>query len=89
MNCFDTRAVRRDGSWFGEYRAAEHGRFRTVQKDGADMHFPTPEEASAAAKDALIEHMNGTYRRDGEKLSAARSAAEKLFRKQKRRTAHA
>lgn len=41
--------------------------------------FPDHATALIAAQQHVIEHINGTYRRDGETLPTAKSEAEKQF----------
>lgn len=42
--------------------------------------YPTFDKAKIAAQEHVIEHINGTMRRDGVKCEAAKVAAERLFR---------
>ena len=45
--------------------------------------YPTFDKAKIAAQEHVIEHINGTMRRDGVKCEAAKVAAERIFRKGK------
>lgn len=43
--------------------------------------FPTWDKAKIAAQEHVINHINGTMRRDGVRCEAAKAAAERLFKK--------
>ncbi|WP_027685078.1 hypothetical protein [Rhizobium leguminosarum] len=43
--------------------------------------FQVQSAAIIAAQDQVIKHINGTMRRDGERIDAAKSKADRLFRK--------
>lgn len=43
--------------------------------------FPTWDKAKIAAQEHVINHINGTMRRDGVRCEVAKAAAERLFRK--------
>ena len=63
-------------------RFAEDGRPEPVMgPKGTPMLFPTELEAQKAVTDHLLKYFNGSLRRDGETITSARYAAERLFRK--------
>ncbi|RUV98352.1 MULTISPECIES: hypothetical protein [unclassified Mesorhizobium] len=63
-------------------RFAEDGQAEPVLEDGGKPRlFPTELEAQKAVTDHLLAYFNGRLRRDGETLSTARDAAERIFRK--------
>lgn len=61
-------------------RFSHNARPWPIMEAGRPKVFPDRAEAVIAAQAHVIEHINGTMRRDGVTLSAARSEAEALFR---------
>jgi hypothetical protein len=80
MNCFAAYAVPVPRGYHAMCRFAQNARPWPILEDGKPKVFPIKAEALIAAQAHVIEHINGTMRRDGETLSSARSDAEKLFR---------
>ncbi len=65
-------------AWFRKVHRAEN---EIVRGDrGQPIIFPTKSEAKAAAGDALVAYMNGSFCRSGEIIPSARLEAEKLFK---------
>ena len=76
---FTTRVV---GGHYAMLRFAENGQTKPVMgPKGTPMLFPTELEAQKAVTDHLLKYFNGSLRRDGETITSARDAAERLFRK--------
>lgn len=63
-------------------RFAEDGKAEPVLGPcGAPKIFPTEMEAWKAVTENLLRYFNGHLRRDGETITSARDAAERIFRK--------
>ncbi|PBC01765.1 hypothetical protein [Mesorhizobium sp. WSM3860] len=63
-------------------RFAEDGQPEPVLAPGGKpMIFPTELEAWKAVTQNLLRYINGHMRRDGETITSARDAAERIFRK--------
>ncbi|RWG55856.1 MAG: hypothetical protein EOQ64_15430 [Mesorhizobium sp.] len=82
MNHFAGFTVPVAGGHYAMLRFAEDGQAQPVLEDGGKPRlFPTELEAQKAVTDHLLAYFNGRLRRDGETLSTARDAAERIFRK--------
>lgn len=82
MNHFQGYTVPVRGGHRAMLRFAEDGQAEPVLEDGGKPRlFPTELEAQKAVTDHLLAYFNGRLRRDGETLSTARDAAERIFRK--------
>ncbi|AZO61741.1 MULTISPECIES: hypothetical protein [unclassified Mesorhizobium] len=82
MNHFAGFTVPVAGGHYAMLRFAEDGQAEPVLEDGGKPRlFPTELEAQKAVTDHLLAYFNGRLRRDGETLSTARDAAERIFRK--------
>lgn len=63
-------------------RFAEDGRPEPVMAtSGKPVVYPTELEAWRAVAEHLLRYFNGHMRRDGETLTSARDAANRIFRK--------
>ena len=63
-------------------RFAEDGQAEPLMgPKGTPMLFPTEAEAWKAVTEHLLRYFNGNMRRDGETITSARDAAERIFRK--------
>lgn len=81
MNCLAAYAVPVPRGYHAMCRFSHNARPWPILEDGKPKVFPDRSQALIAAQAHVIEHINGTMRRDGETLSSsARSDAEKLFR---------
>jgi hypothetical protein len=80
MNCFAAYAVPVPRGYHAMCRFAQNARPWPILEDGKPKVFPDRSQALIAAQAHVIEHINGTMRRDGEVISAVRSEADKLFR---------
>jgi len=75
-----TQAV--PGGFLGWFRKVHRAENEIVKGErGQPIIFPTKSEAKAAAGEAIVAYMNGSFVRSGEILSAPRREAEELFRK--------
>ncbi|PZP65245.1 MAG: hypothetical protein DI604_25075 [Delftia acidovorans] len=87
MNDIDARAVPALGGHYGEFRVVSRSAWMRVQEKGDDAIFDTAFEAETMAWRAAKAAGFGFIRADiemptsGPVISAARAAAEKLFRK--------
>lgn len=91
MNCFEATYRPVCGGFHAIVRLPRDGASRPVLgKGGKPTIYPDALAAQKAATAVLLGYINGNLRRDGERLSPARSEAEALFVGRKnRRSAHA
>jgi hypothetical protein len=70
------------GGHYAMLRFAEDGQAEPVLcAKGKPMLFSTELEAQKAVTENLLKYFNGHLRRDGETITSARNAAERVFRK--------
>lgn len=82
MNHFAGFTVPVAGGHHAMLRFAEDGKAEPVLGEkGKPQVFETELEAQKAVTDHLLRYFNGHMRRDGETISSARDAAERVFRK--------
>lgn len=68
------------GGHWALLRFARDGKAKPIMGEGKKpIVFPTEIEALRAVNFHLLAYFNGNYRRDGEVIYAARSAADRLF----------
>lgn len=81
MNEFSIGAQPVPGGYVGWFRKVHRADNEILKGDrGQPIIFPTKAEAKAAAGDALVAYMNGSFCRSGEIIPSARLEAEKLFK---------
>lgn len=83
MNHFAAYSVPVPGGFWGMCRFAQNARPWPIMDGDRPKVFPVQSAAIIAAQDQVIKHINGTMRRDGERITAAKSQADRLFRKGK------
>jgi hypothetical protein len=82
MNHFAGFTVPVAGGHYAMLRFAEDGQAEPVLAPGGKPTvFPTELEAWKAVAQNLLRYINGHMRRDGETITSARDAAERIFRK--------
>lgn len=79
MNHFAAYTVPVPQGFWGMCRFAHHAQPRPIMDGDKPKVFPARTEALIAAQARVIEHINGTMVRAGDRCQAAKSAAEKLF----------
>jgi nucleoside-diphosphate-sugar epimerase len=67
------------GMFYAMIRLPMDGQAQPIKENGKPKPFKTAYAAQKAATERLCAYWNGKYRRDGETLCGAKSAAEKLF----------
>ncbi|API52883.1 hypothetical protein BMW22_15770 [Rhizobium leguminosarum] len=69
------------GGHWAMLRFARDGKPKPIMGEGEKpIIFPTEVEALRAVNLHLLAYFNGSYRRDGEMIFAAKSAADRIFR---------
>lgn len=82
MNQFAIGYMAVPGGFIGWFRKVHRADNEIVKGEkGQPIIFPTRAEAKAAAGDAIVAYMNGSFVRSGEIIPAAKIEAEKHFRK--------
>jgi hypothetical protein len=81
MNHFAAYSVPVPGGFWAMCRFAQNARPWPIMDGDRPKIFAVRSAAIIAAQDHVIKHINGTMRRDGEKIDAAKCKAERLFRK--------
>ena len=80
MNHFHAKAEWINGTWRALVRYSHKADYWPVMKGDQPAGFPSREKALIAAYQAQEKHVNGTLRGFGDKATAARTEAERLFR---------
>ena len=83
MNHLDAFTMPVPGGHVAMCRFSHNAEAWPVLEDDAPKVFAVKKDALIAAQAHVIQHINGTMRRSGTKCSAAKIAAEKIFRKGK------
>lgn len=82
MNSAEVRAIPVFNGWEGHFKKIHRSEWNPVQVNGVVQLFESEEKAKNAAYEALMKHLFGDgIVRTGERASAARDQAEKLFGK--------
>lgn len=81
MNDVNARAVQVEGGFEGQLRKVHKAAWEAVQVNGVAQVYDTAEAAELAAWRALKAHLCGEIVGSGQKVSAARTEAERLFGK--------
>lgn len=80
MNAAEVRAIPEMNGFRGEFQKLDRAGWHAVQLNGVVQLFETEDQAQVAAYRAMIEHIFGRgIVRSGEKASAAKIAANKIF----------
>lgn len=80
MNHFHAKAEWINGAWRALVRYSHKTDYWPVMSGEQPAGYPSKEKALIAAYQAQEKHVNGTIRSFGDKASAAKASAERLFR---------
>ncbi|ENN86049.1 hypothetical protein RHSP_31849 [Rhizobium freirei PRF 81] len=84
MNQFAIGSMPVPGGFLGWFRKVHRADNEIVKGEkGLPIVFPTRAEAKAAAGDAMVAYINGSFVRSGEIIPAAKIEAERHFKKEK------
>lgn len=79
MNHFAAYATPVPGGFWGMCRYAHNSKPWPIMDGDKPKVFTVQSAAIIAAQDAVIKHINGTMRRDGERVQSLKAAADRLF----------
>lgn len=79
MNHFAAYSIEVPGGFWAMCRFAQNGKPWPIMDGERPKVFTVRSAAIIAAQDHVIKHINGTMRRDGDRITALRATAEKLF----------